>query len=198
MDTKAEVVKRPYHHGDLRAALVSTGMALLEQAPKDELGLRQVARAVGVSATAVYRHFPDKDSLMRAIAAEGFMMMGRMQSEAVETVQSPDAQVNFGAIGAAYVRFALQHPAVFRLMFASAPPRDFFSGALSEVSGPLLALRQHVALLAPAEASDADRKIISVRAWALVHGLAVLALDGMIQIDDAMIDAVVRSAVKKI
>jgi AcrR family transcriptional regulator len=198
MDIKAEAAKRPYHHGDLRAALVSTGMALLEHASLDELGLRRVAREVGVSATAVYRHFPDKESLMRAIAAEGFMMMGRMQNAAVKTVQSTDAKVNFGAIGAAYVRFALKHPAVFRLMFASAPPQDLFSVELSALSGPLLALRQHVASLAPAEASDTDRKIISVRAWAMVHGLAVLALDGMIQIDDSTIDAIVNNHVKQI
>jgi AcrR family transcriptional regulator len=185
--------KKTYHHGDLRGALLEAGMTMLEAAPRDALGLRKLAREVGVSATAVYRHFPDKEALLREIAAQGFVMMGEMQAQAAATHAGRDA---FAAVGSEYVRFARQHPAVFRLMFSSAPPEDLFSMKLDDVREPLRALRQHVAALAPAGASEADKKVISIRAWALVHGLAVLALDRMILVDDALIDAVIAGAVK--
>ena len=60
-----------YHHGDLRAAAIEAGLTLLEEREADDLGLREVARAVGVSATALYRHFPDKAALLRALASAG-------------------------------------------------------------------------------------------------------------------------------
>jgi AcrR family transcriptional regulator len=198
VDIKTTVEKKSYHHGDLRGALLEAGMAMLERAPHDELGLRKLAREVGVSATAVYRHFPDKESLLREIASQGFMMMGKMQAAAAAAAAAQGGRASFAAVGAAYVRFALKHPAVFRLMFSSAPPHDLFSLKLEDVAGPLRALRQHVAALAPAGASESDKKIISVRAWSLVHGLAVLALDRMILVDDALIDSVIAGAVKEL
>jgi AcrR family transcriptional regulator len=180
-----------YHHGDLRAALVDAGMALLEQRRSDDLSLREVARSAGVSATAVYRHFPDKDALMRAIAARGFGMMGAMQAKAALGHPGPGA---FAATGTAYVKFALKHPAVFRLMFSCAPPRDPFSMPDSGQPAPLQMLRANAASLTPPGASDEARKIIAVRAWALVHGLAVLMLDQMVEADDALIAAVIEAA----
>jgi AcrR family transcriptional regulator len=147
-----------------------------------------VAREVGVSATAIYRHFPDKGALLRAIAERGFALMGEMQLQAASRASGKAA---FAASGAAYVHFALAHPAVFRLMFASAPPRDLFSLDFCDLSMPLRLLRDHVAALAPPGATEAARKIASIHAWSLVHGLAVLALDGMVLVDDEMIAGVI-------
>jgi hypothetical protein len=130
--------------------------------------------------------------LLGAIAQQGFAMMGEMQAAAAR--RSPGGAAAFAAVGGEYVRFALRHPAVFRLMFASAPPRDLFSVKLEDLSGPLRLLRGHVAALTPPELDEAARKVISIRAWALVHGLAVLALDRMIVVDDALIDAVIGGA----
>lgn len=182
-------IKKPYHHGDLRDGLIEAGINMLGSRPSEELSLRELARELGVSATAVYRHFPDKTALLRAIAERGFGLMGQMQQDAAASITGPAA---FAAVGAAYIRFALRHPAVFRLMFASAPPRDLFSVPLEDLSGPMRLLREHVSSLAPPGASDATRKTIAIRAWALVHGLAVLALDGMITVDDALINAVIN------
>jgi len=116
-------------------------MEMLELIPHEDLGLRKLAREVGVSATAVYRHFPDKDSLLRAIAAEGFTMLGEMQAVAGIPASPNGDRAAFGAIGGAYVRFALRHPAIFRLMCSSAPLQDLFSLKLEDVSGPLHTLR---------------------------------------------------------
>jgi AcrR family transcriptional regulator len=184
--------KKSYHHGDLRDALIEAGMRLLESRPAQELALREVAREVGVSATAVYRHFPDKISLLRAIAARGFALMGELQSQAAQTATGPAA---FAAIGGGYVRFALRHPAIFRLMFSAAPQQDPFSRPLEELSGPMRLLRVQIAALLPTGLPESARKTAAIRAWSLVHGLAVLALDGMIPADDALIDAVITGAI---
>jgi AcrR family transcriptional regulator len=188
-DTRAS-----YHHGDLRDALVETGIAMLERDNVETLSLRGIARAAGVSATAVYRHFPDKDSLLRAIAALGFKMMRERQSEAAAAAAVQGTPAAFAAVGAAYVAFALKHPAIFRLMFACAPPRDLFSIDRETLSGPLRILRDHVAALSPPDAPESAQTITAIRAWSLVHGMAVLALDHMIPNDPALIQAVIQGA----
>jgi AcrR family transcriptional regulator len=109
--------KKPYHHGDLRAALIEQGMALLAQRDADSLSLREVARAAGVSATSVYRHFPDKEALFTALAMEGLAQLGAAQKAAGQAAGG--GKQAFAATGRAYVRFALANPALFRLIFAS-------------------------------------------------------------------------------
>ena len=106
---------RPYHHGDLRTALLGEGLRLVEEGGADALSLREVARAAGVSATAVYRHFPDKRALMTALAQEGVRRLGEAQREAAAAAGSGAAA--FTATGRAYVRFALANPGLFRLTF---------------------------------------------------------------------------------
>jgi AcrR family transcriptional regulator len=188
VNIKQPPARKSYHHGDLRGALIDAGMHRLETHPRDELGLRELARDLGVSASAVYRHFPDKAALLRAIADRGFAIMGEMQQSAAK--EAPPGR-EFAATGAAYVRFARRHPAVFRLMFTSAPPCDLLSLPLSEISGPMRLLREHANALTPPGSPEPVRKIVAMRAWALVHGLAVLALDRMITVDDGLIDAVI-------
>lgn len=182
--------KKSYHHGDLRDALIAAGMAMLNQHSKQELSLRQLARDAGVSATAVYRHFPDKESLLHALATLGFAMMGEAQSKAASNAATSKTAA-FAATGAAYVRFALAHPALFRLMFASAPPRDLFSLPDHEISEPLRLLRANVTAIAPPGTPAGTKRIIAIRAWSLVHGLAILAIENVITLDEATIEGVV-------
>ena len=171
---------KTYHHGDLRAALIEAGMALLAEREADTLGLREVARAVGVSATAVYRHFPDKGALLGAMAHEGLQRLGAAQAEA--------GKQGFGAIGRAYITFALENPALFRLIFANSPnhkPLDWNSDDPDTM--PLLRMAA-VRDVAEAQGETAAR-LFALESWALVHGLAVLLLDGQVKADDATIDA---------
>ena len=100
--------KRGYHHGDLRAALIEAGLALLADRSADDIGLREAARAVGVSATAVYRHFPDKGAFLAALAGEGLRQLGAAQRVAAEAAGGGER--GFAATGAAYVRFAIANP----------------------------------------------------------------------------------------
>ena len=164
-------------------------MGLLEQRHAEPLGLREVARAVGVSATAIYRHFPDKDALLRAIAERGFARMGEMQTVAAQGLSGGDA---FAATGVAYVRFALRNPAVFRLMFSRPSRRDLFGLGQDEASTPLRLLRENAAAVMPQDLPDEARRVVALQAWALVHGLAVLLLDHVVEVDDATIEHVIN------
>ena len=177
---------RRYHHGDLRAALVDAGLTLLAERDVESLSLREVARTVGVSATAVYRHFPDKTALMSALAREGLDRLGAAQHTAAD--QAGGGSAGFAATGHAYVRFALANPALFRLIFASS--------ALAHSSGETEALRflrANVAANLSEGAEEGSAEIEAVHAWALVHGLATLMLDGQLSPDDALIEHVVAS-----
>ncbi|MDF7775516.1 TetR/AcrR family transcriptional regulator [Sphingomonas sp. AOB5] len=181
---------KKYHHGDLRAALIEAGLGLLAERSADELGLREVARAVGVSATAVYRHFPDKGAFLAALAQEGLRQLGAAQRAASEAVGGGDA--GFAATGAAYVRFAIANPALFRLAFSASggceAPKWVPGGWDTPDNDAAALLRENAERLS---GSEAKARVTALKAWALVHGLALLILDGQISLDDSEIDAVV-------
>jgi AcrR family transcriptional regulator len=180
---------RTYHHGDLRAALVQAGLRLLEERQGDDVSLREVARTVGVSATAVYRHFPDKGALLRALAAEGLDRLALAQQAAFEAAGG--GQAGFVATGRAYVRFALANPALFRLIFSNPPEQDLLAGPRDKVPRAFRMLRENAAFLLPPGADDEAVDRAALEAWAQVHGLALLMLDGQIPADEALIDTVI-------
>ncbi len=182
-DNTVNTDKKPYHHGDLRDALIAEGLCLLDSRDAESLSLREVARGVGVSATSVYRHFPDKQALMTALALEGLTRLGAAQRAAAEAAGGGKA--GFAETGRAYVRFALANPALFRLIFASPAlaPQKAAGGMHSEASTLLLA---NAAAAAAQDGGEAG--IRAIQAWAVVHGLAMLMLDGQIPEDDAIID----------
>jgi len=177
------IEKRPYHHGDLRKSLIAEGLRLLAERDAESLSLREVARGVGVSATSVYRHFPDKEALLTALALEGLARLGAIQREAGEAAGGGDA--GFRETGRAYVRFALANPALFRLIFAS--PALSIAKAGSEVDSEAGTLLQANAA-AVAARTGGEAAVRAVQAWALVHGLAMLMLDGQIPVDESLID----------
>lgn len=132
--------------------------------------MRALARRAKVSHTAPYRHFPDRETLLAALAADGYAMLGRAQREAA-------AAGGLRGMGEAYVRFALQHPQRFRLMFGgqvriSKHPalREAATQTFDRLAGALAAR--------VAEAQGARDS--SIAAWALVHGLAQLLLEDRI------------------
>jgi AcrR family transcriptional regulator len=180
-----EKESRRYHHGDLRSALIEAGLRLIEERDANDLSLREVARAVGVSATAVYRHFPDKAALLKALAEAGLERLAAAQRAASEAVGSGKA--GFQATGRAYVRFALANPGLFRLTFANVAPGE--AVPWTEKGDDATRLLRENAALAAGEGSEA--RLFALRSWALVHGLAVLMLDGQVPAEEAVIDAVV-------
>jgi len=180
--------RQGYHHGDLRSALLEAGLRLLRARSVDDLGLRELAREVGVSAAAIYRHFPDKNALMAALAVEGLERLGQAQRQA--TRAAGGGRAGFLASGMAYVRFAVDNPALFRLVFSAAQNCDPLEAQLDHVSTALHDLRRNIEALMPEGSPAAERKAAALHAWALVHGLAQLVLDRQIPADWALIERV--------
>lgn len=155
-------------------------MAALEHADADAISLRELARQVGVSATAVYRHFPDKKALLAALASAGIARLGEAQRLASE--QAGGGAAGFSATGRAYVRFALAHPALFRLTFTHGDPSGGGAEGEDEAWKLLSGYAERFA--------GADAQRLQLQAWAVAHGLAMLMLDGLLPADDALIDLV--------
>ena len=172
--------ERAYHHGDLRSALIEAGVKALEGSDAEAISLRELARSVGVSATAVYRHFPDKKALLAALADAGVARLGEAQRLASEAAGGGAA--GFAATGRAYVRFALAHPALFRLAFTHGGYAAAPTESSDEASRILRGYAEQFG------GDDAER--LALQAWAVAHGLAMLMLDGRLQPDDSVIDRV--------
>ena len=162
--------KTTYHHGDLSAACVTAAMELLEEGGETALSLRAVARRAGVSPAAPYRHYADREALVSAIAALGY----RELAERLTTAHpSPSTADQLTSVAVAYVHFALERPALFRIMFGEPCDRDN-DERIAATAAVTLYLREIVARVFP----DADTEAMATATWALVHGLAFLYLDG--------------------
>lgn len=166
------IANAPYHHGDLRNALLEAALIILERDGEAGLGLRDVARAVGVSAAAPYRHFDGRGALLEALAVTGYQRFTRL----METVATDDTLDAMSAMGRTYVKFALDNPNLFRLMFSPVLRRDNRPGLRMAADAAYRTLRQ-----VTGENVEAGR-VAALAAWARVHGLAVLLLDGQIAI----------------
>ena len=178
-----------YHHGDLRAAAIDEALALLEQGTLEDLSLREVARNAGVSATAVYRHFPSKDDLLKALAIHGLALLAEQQRKAAARSGGNEA---FAQTGRAYVRFALNHPNLFRLIFIHSPGH-MRPDTNSPEGSPAWLLRHYIGQAMGPRATPEQVFVSVLRAWALVHGLAMLILDGQVErkAAEALIDQVI-------
>jgi AcrR family transcriptional regulator len=109
--------KTSYHHGDLRAALLEAALDIITERGPQSLTIREVARKAGVSHTAPYRHFANKDDLIVAVVKQGFELMSQTMQDK-KSAAEPDPISQFAASGTAYVDFALQHPAYYRVMYS--------------------------------------------------------------------------------
>ena len=178
---------RGYHHGDLRAAVIAAGLERLSEGDSAELGLRALAREVGVSATALYRHFPDKEALLDALADEGLRRLGARQAQA--WLKAGGGRAGFRATGVAYVRFAHDEPALFRLSFTRQMPER--KSGDDEGDGGEVAYNLLRAGVKDVFADPATIDTAALHAWALVHGLAMLILDRRVDWDEAMVERVV-------
>jgi AcrR family transcriptional regulator len=178
----------PYHHGDLRAACVRAALELLEEGGTAELSLRAVARRAGVAASAPYRHYADRDALMAAVAAVGYRELAEFLAAAHPAPSTPD---DLAAVALAYVQFALRRPALFRVMFGEPCNRDSAEGIAATE-----AISAYVAAIVKRAFPGADPDALATAAWALVHGLAFLHLDGKLDASDpAAVAARVTAAV---
>lgn len=172
---------KSYHHGDLRGALLSAALELLERDGPDALSLRKLARTVGVSPMAPYHHFADREALLAAVATAGFE---RLQERKVETGRAHSSPREALAAGAAsYVRFVLDNPNLYRLMRGPAfADRNRYPDLHRAASAPARTL---LAMLRDLEAEHRLPGLTKHEAaemlWALAHGVGTLAMDGQIE-----------------
>ena len=164
--------RRPYHRSNLPNALRVAARAILDEAGPHVVGLRETARRVGVSATAAYRHFKNKEDLLASVAAEGF----RELAAAMETGATESDPLR--AVGLAYVEFALQKRGLFRLMFGPILLQRARYPELDEAARTVFGLLQRVTV----SSNDGPRQDNSagMAAWGLVHGLSSLFIDGLV------------------
>ncbi|VFQ45205.1 tetracycline transcriptional regulator tetr-related c-terminal [Desulfoluna butyratoxydans] len=171
-----------YHHGNLRHRLIEVALEAIEEAGAAELTLRGIAKRAGVSHSAPYRHFPDKEALLVAVAREGVALMLSEIKLRLERAKG-DPLARFMVCGLAYIDFAIAHPAHFRVMFVSprmgvSVPEDlkpestpFFHLFIDEITecwklGLLKGESPHA---------------IALSAWSIVHGFSLLVIDGHLQ-----------------
>lgn len=165
--------KSGYHHGDLRAALLTTAMRMLEA--DEPFSLRAVAREAGVSPTAPYRHFTDRDALESALAAQG---LRDLKADLVGAGALPATVPELAELAVAYVAFALRRPALFRVMFGNACDEGNAERvkAAAEIQDLLETAMTRVL-------ADGDPKALAAAGWAFAHGMAYLHMDGKLPAD---------------
>jgi AcrR family transcriptional regulator len=182
--------KRPnaYHHGHLRQALVDQAVQTIGKQGVEALTLRGVGASLRVSRTALYRHFSDKGALLAAVATEGFRTFCAALRSAWD--DAGRGRPGFEAMGFAYIRFAVTNPAHYRVMFggfldkAAADPQ-----LMTEASAAFRVLLDSVVeqqQLGLIRRDDPER--LSRYIWAVVHGVAMLAIDGQLPPDQSVDD----------
>lgn len=170
-------VKQPYHHGDLRRALLRAAEEELAEKGPEGFTLRGCAKRAGVSHAAPAHHFGDATGLLSALAAEGFERFLATTGARVAAVGDPDPKARMIALGLGYIEFARANPALFGLMFSSRKP-DFADERLQEAASA--SFRQLVSGVAgltgddPLASRTGQRQVAAM--WAIVHGLSHLLL----------------------
>ncbi|MEM6302198.1 MAG: TetR/AcrR family transcriptional regulator [Pseudomonadota bacterium] len=170
--------ERAYHHGNLREALLEQAVSALELMPAEQLSLRAIARSLGVSQTAPYRHFNGKEALFAAIATRGYRTL-LASLEAARRTAGPDAIAQLHAVARAYVDFAAQQKQLFKLMFGPLVQPSETYPELREVSRETLSLVQSIMRdgVEQGVIQDGDLINLSNSAWGGIHGLATLTID---------------------
>lgn len=179
-----------YHHGNLRQALLDHAVTLARSGGPDAVVLRDVQRAAGVSNAAAYRHYSDRQALLGAVQVYAMTLLGEAMVESIAAVpnrgpRNRRAVARLRATGQAYVDFALAEPGLFRTAFAPGGPQQ---------TDPVVALDRHPFqilsgciddLVATGVLTPSRRDGLDEAAWAAVHGLSSLYLDGPLAAADA-------------
>jgi AcrR family transcriptional regulator len=187
-----------YHHGDLRRALVEEALRTIHTAGVEHLTLRGIGEKLGVSRTALYRHFSDKQALLAGVGREGFRMLRLALTEAWE--EHGKGREGFDAMGAAYVQFAVAHPSHYRVMFgrfleSCSKDAEFIQEATAafQVLVDSLVEQQRSGLI-----RRDDPVLLARFIWSVVHGISMLVIDGQLRGLDERGEALNRYAIERI
>ncbi|WP_307826710.1 TetR/AcrR family transcriptional regulator [Streptomyces pactum] len=201
-------MKSGYHHGDLRNALIAAAVELAVEGGPERVVLREAARRVGVSPTAAYRHFDGQAELLHAVQVAGQVALAdALEAGAAQVPGDPEevAEERFMAMGRAYIHFAMERPGLYRSAFCRIPgsPDDAWTGTRPGGSEPQYRAFNLLSsaldeLLATGRMPAHRRPTAEASAWAMVHGMADLVLDGPFSLlpegeREAVIDGAVRT-----
>jgi AcrR family transcriptional regulator len=170
----------PYHHGDLRAALIKAAAADIERGGYETLSLRELAASLDVSRAAPYRHFPDRRALLAALATEGFDELAAIYRKAIANEKTP--RTRLAASGRAYLAFAERRPQLFRLMFAS----DILGGgpppqALITAAGDCYRIFEGMVAATLEKPDDKAVKAATIAKMSSSYGFALLRMGGRLR-----------------
>ncbi len=185
--------RRTYHHGDLERALVDASITLIAKKGADAFTLREVARQVGVSHAAVYRHFADKSAMLEAIAVEGYLQLAERLRGVIARVPRAQADKRLLAIGVAYAMFAVEQEPRFRVM--TRPRREELrspelDAAIDAAMGVLVGVAQEgveAGLLKTAPPLDH-----AIRVFVFSYGYASLFLLGRLRVRPEKVESYLR------
>lgn len=175
--------KASYHHGNLRPALVEAATSVLADNGVAGLSLRRVAQEAGVSATALYSHFKDKRELLAVLATGGYESLAASMLREASVLDQTDDETQFSLLALAhgYILFAIRNSAIFHLMFGQELGRlSDFPELATTASRSYAMMASSVARQLEANGSQADAAVAATAAWAMVHGLATLIIDGRV------------------
>ena len=165
---------RPYHHGDLRRALIDAARRILEAEGPSALSLRAVAREAGVSPAAPYHHFKDKGELLEAVAHEGWGMLEEVIAHAKANAATPEEALR--EIGVGYVCFARDNPALYRVMYDTARENEALPDEMHEDKDSAYCKVRDTMVEAGGDPNDeVDLELATIAAWCAAHGLAEMA-----------------------
>jgi AcrR family transcriptional regulator len=179
--------KKSYHHGALHSALVEASITLAREGGPDRVILREAARAAGVSHSAAYRHFTDREALLAEVSRFARSELAAAMAQRIHRTNDPRKRLR--AVGTAYIDFALTQPGLFRTAFISHPATSSSAAppeATAAVVEPFDILSQVLdEALAAGLVDPRRRRGAEIAVWSAVHGLAALFLDGPLPADAA-------------
>ncbi|CAA0095798.1 putative HTH-type transcriptional regulator [Halioglobus japonicus] len=175
------MAKKAYHHGNLREALLQSARETLAGEGIEALSLRTVAKRTGVSATALYSHFKDKQELLTMLATQGFDELAVEMEREQACAERGESTGGLIALARGYVQFATQNPALFQLMFGPAPGEVLAAPQLQKAGARAYGLLEADVARRMEELGIPDQTpVATAGAWALVHGLSSLLNDGRV------------------
>jgi AcrR family transcriptional regulator len=183
-----------YHHGSLPEALLAAAEALVTEHGAAGFSLREAARYVGVDPAASYRHFRDRDDLLRALARRGFTALATRMEEAIAGKRRPKADLRI--LGQCYLDFAVEKPALFAVMFggSNTPSLDErVRGSAPAGRTPIDILRAVVSRWARSDDLRQPEEVVTLTLWAAVHGVATLVVQGALPIERDQRDALLKA-----
>lgn len=178
---KRTAARRDYHHGDLRSALLESVARIVRENGPSFVSIREVARRARVSHAAPAHHFRNKSGLLTAFAAQGFDRLADMMAEAIAASRASAPPDVLAAMGRGYVRFAIENPSHFAIMFREDlldEEDEAYRRASARAYGPLVGILR---VAAEQGYLESDPVVVAASAWSLVHGLATLWLGGRLQ-----------------